>query len=190
MSSSFNSGPKGQPTTTPIEKAVPPRNTPMVPGPAGSGQTIGGYVDARAPRAHKTGATAMDGAGTQAFQTDRDPTMSPPSPAPNGRDKGNRANPLAPGSMRMASKARGSSQGGSAAAASSTLTSLARGGGKVGGPGVGHPIRHQTGPVPAPAPAPASAPFQTAAPMARGGGNMTGQIQNGRGTKPGRSRIQ
>jgi hypothetical protein len=175
-----------------VEKARGPMGGRIVPekfnGTAPS-SNIGGWEDASARRSASMSNTARDGAGSGAAQTDAGPTQSPPTPAPNGRDKGNRRNPWAPRSLSEVARAKGPRQGPRASSQASSMTGLARGGGaKL----PLSPDRHQQPALPEPRPS-----FPKAA-APRGGkpvpappssGNMSGMMQGGSGVMPGRSDL-
>ena len=191
MSTSFN---KGSSPIQPTTKAVESSGSKIMPekfNGAADGGTIGGWGDAAAKPGIAMGATAMNGRGVNANQSNATPTTAPATPAPDGRDMGNRANPLAPAGMAMAADTKGPSQKMSGERAAMSHASLARSGGVVGGPRGGEPKRHAQPVLPTPTPTfpAAAAPFKAPVPMPTARGGMSGVIQGGTGVRTGSSNL-
>jgi hypothetical protein len=191
MSTSFN---KGESPIQPTTKAVESSGSKIMPekfNGAADGGTIGGWGDAAAKPSLAMGPTGRDGVGVNAKQSNATPTTSPPTPAPNGRDMGNRANPLAPASMTMADEAKGPNQKMSGERAAMGHAKMARSGGVVGAPRGGDPQRHAQPSLPTPNPTfpEAAAPFKAPVPMPTSRGRMSGTIQSGKGVRTGSSNL-
>jgi len=191
MSTSFN---KGESPVQPTTKAVESSGSKIIPerfNGAANPTTIGGYGDASVKPAMQMGSTAMDGRGVNANQSNATPTTSPPTPAPDGKDMGNRPNPLAPAKMTMATEAKGASQQMSGERAAMGHASLARKGGVVGSARGGAPQRHAQPALPTPVPTfPSATPtHKSPVPMPAKRGRMAGVIQGGSGVRPGGSNL-
>ena len=191
MSTSFN---KGEGPLQPTTKAVESSGSKIKPerfNGAANPTTIGGFGDASVKPGMQMGSTAMNGRGVNARQSNATPTTSPPTPAPDGRDMGNRSNPLAPASMRMADDAKGASQKMSGERAAMGHANLARSGGVVGSPRGGTPQRHAQPALPTPTPTfPTATPANKApVPMPTKRGRMNGVIQGGSGVSSGGSNL-
>ena len=150
---------------------------------------IGGWEDARARSAATMSSTARDGAGAGAAQTNAGPNQKPPTPAPTGRDKGNRSNPWAKASQQESTLAHGARQGSSAASMASSMTSLARKGGRKIPLSPGRQAQAAL-PEPVPSFPKAAAPRGgKPVPAPKGSGSMAGVIQGPKGIRPGQSDL-
>ena len=183
---------KKDPKDEAVDKGIGPFGSKIVPekfNQTAPADNIGGWEDARGRSAATMNTTARRGAGAGASQTNAGPAQKPPTPSPNGRDKGNRPNPWAKSSQQEHARAKGPNQGPRAEASGRRLASTARNG-SVKIPL--SPQRHQQPVLPEPVPS-----FPKAA-APRGGkpvpapstsGSMAGVIQGAKGVKPGQSDL-
>lgn len=188
------SAPIQKTVAAPVEKAMGPNATPLVPiklnANAEQGGPVGGLQDAdSAASRHRHAKTARNGQDPNAFAT-MALSMGEPGGMVPGQKSPAKPVPTAPPRLGNASTAMGSTASGEQALRGQA--SLARTGGKLG---VTHVVSHGAPAVPAPAPTfsspNAEVPGGSPIKLPSGGGVAHGIMQGGKGQKPaGTAKIQ